>query len=356
MKRSRLASGTSVLLFAAMATALLGCTSESSDGTSIGNSDAEAVALPTGFEPQPLNEMATVQVNVAAMAEPFSALFLADELGEFEKENIEIEYQFAPAAEAIQALVTGQVDMAASSITAALLNAIAGGSDVRAVMQLFYDDPAQGLYVRTDLLGDPKNLEGGTIASVVGAGGHLIQAVDHYLSSAGMSITDVDFQVFSPPDVPAALEAGAVDAAWVLFPFGAQIEADGIGEMVQSAYPEGFSGGSYLFGPDLLENRPEVGQALVRAMARTQQTWLQQGYKDDPEVVAALVEAMDSTEEQVLASPELVFEEAPSFPLEPVLKMQDLWREHGGLLDYAASDDLTPDQIVDVRFVDAVNG
>ena len=147
-----------------------------------------------------------------------------------------------------------------------------------------------------------------------------------------------------------ALMGGAADAAWIDSPGHLQLPEGEYERVAGNA--RGFSGGAMMFGPELLNERPDVGQAFVRAMARTVAEHLQGDYKQDPAIVEQIAEVLEIDTDTVTSTPSVLYNEKQEFPTEPVTRLQELWIEVGGLVEI--DEPLEPEQLVDMRFLDAV--
>ncbi|MFN8170719.1 MAG: hypothetical protein U0R65_02510 [Candidatus Nanopelagicales bacterium] len=98
-----------------------------------------------------------------------------------------------------------------------------------------------------------------TIAAISGPAGISVVPITRYLESVGKTVSDVAFEKVDLADMPAALDAGAVDAAWVNAPVTTMLEETGRYQRVVG-YENGEYGAGYLMGPNLLRDHPEVGQ------------------------------------------------------------------------------------------------
>ncbi|WP_146797511.1 ABC transporter substrate-binding protein, partial [Agrococcus baldri] len=232
---------------------LSGCAASGEEPAPSG-SDApvDDTALPTGTEPQPLAERTTITINTAARIESFSALFLAEEMGEFDRENIDVEFTQIASSDALAGLGQDQIQMMGAAPNGSLFNAIHEGVAVNVTIPC-YINSVDRWWVRTEILEQgPEALAGSTVASAVGPGGSSILGLDTYLQEGGLSISDVTVQAFPAADVPQALIQGAVDAAYVPEPGARAVAASGLAEPVESMPVDGGSAQCvYVFGPDL---------------------------------------------------------------------------------------------------------
>lgn len=332
---------------------LSACSSAGSEGTTPSDEPASG-GIPSGIDPQPLAETTKITINTAARIESFSALFLADEMGEFEKENLEVEFTQIASADALTGLGLDQIQVMGAAPNGSLFNAIDQGVAVKMAIPC-YANSVDRWWVRKDKLDQADSLKGTTAASAVGPGGSSILGLDAYLQEVGLGITDVTVKQFPAADVPTALIQGAVDSAYVPEPGARAVEASGVAEPVDTMPKDGGSAQCvYIFGPDLLTERPEVGAAVTRAMARTVRDYLEGDYKANPEVVAALATALDRTEDEITATPSLEFAPDLEFKDDLFTRMQEIWLEVGGILAY--DEPIAPEDLIDHRFVDAISG
>jgi NitT/TauT family transport system substrate-binding protein len=100
----------------------------------------------------------------------------------------------------------------------------------------------------------------------------------------GMKASDVKMVEMAPPDVAGALAAGAIDGFSMGEPFPSQAEMGGFGRVLFQAreYWPDYMSCILVVRQDLIDQRPEVVQALVDGIARSG-LWLDQGkpYRED---------------------------------------------------------------------------
>ena len=300
------------------------------------------------LDPRPLAESTVLKVSSASNLELFTALYVADGLGEFAKENIVIEYVTLPSAEAVPALALGQVDVSAVGVAAPLFNNIAEGAGVKLVFSGPSGLRSDGLWLRSDV--DPAKLQRKLrIGNSQGASWLGIVPVEEYLRGQNLSLADVEFQQLPIGDLGTALELGTIDAAWLNSPAHVPFLESGTANLMAS-YSADVSGTAYAFGPRLLVDEPEVGQAFVRALMRTLEKHLTAGYKSKGDVTTVLAERLGISEEQLRGSPELNF--SSSYNADLAVAAQKLWIELGGILSFESP--LQGSSFVDNRFIESI--
>jgi NitT/TauT family transport system substrate-binding protein len=123
----------------------------------------------------------------------------------------------------------------------------------------------------------PADLRGKTIAIPSRFSDERLLAI-RAMKAAGVSRDEVKMLEMAPPDMPAALGAGAIDAFVVAEPFPAQAEMTGIGRILFQArehWPDYISC-VLVVRQDVIDHRPEAVQALVDGIARSG-LWLEGG-------------------------------------------------------------------------------
>jgi NitT/TauT family transport system substrate-binding protein len=310
----------------------------------------DSTELSTSLEPVPFAEPVNITMSMVAKLEHFTPALLAIAEGEFEKENMTVDVEILPFTESIPALAQGIVDVAVSGITAPFFNAIDGGAEIKSVMPGAASSSADGLYVRADLAAQgPAALKGKKIGSSVGVASTPMIPIMNFLAEGGLTLDDVTIEVIPLVDLPAALLAGQVDAAWVNSPTHLSLTADNAAVKVTQFDDSVYVSGVF-FGPNLLEENPAIGQAVVRALTRTTLTYLQGDYKSDPVIVQKIADALEVTVEDVLITDSIVF--GSEFRTDFFTVAQEFWISVGDILNYDTV--ILPEDYVDSSFYDRI--
>jgi ABC-type nitrate/sulfonate/bicarbonate transport system substrate-binding protein len=277
-----------------------------------------------------------VKIAMPVKVQNFDHALLADAMGEFQAENLSPSIEILQTPDIITLLAQGKVDVGAIGLNAGVLNAIASGVDIKWVSGFTQVQPSDqaGLYVRSDWVEDPESfdmakLKGAKIA--IGVGGLSTQQIldiKQALAQDGVQLDEVEVVELASSDFGSAMQSHAVDA--VSASNVQQIIDQGTGVKVSGIAP--ITAGGYFYSPHLLDEDRDVGEAVMRALIRTQCDHLQGNYYDDPEVLSALSTILGIDEAKVQSQPPLVFD----------LKIQDgsldqleqAWREQGNLLQY----------------------
>ena len=250
---------------------------------------------------KPLAQKTKVRIATAFRLEFNSPLLLADSLGEFAKENVEVEFVPLSFANSVPQLANGSIDMAVGGFEIALFNAGNNNLPVKAVMGNYfppkagdYKTPQTGLWCRRDAFADPKNpnpsdTEVMKWATSVGKG-----SVSVYYSAAelqrripGFQIKRVEIAVVPSADTVTALKNKAIECGVLLDPLWLQVKDDPAFIQMATQTP-GEPLGQYAFGKSLLVDHPEVGDAVVRAVLRSVNTYFAGDYHEDPKVLTEI--------------------------------------------------------------------
>ncbi|WP_324278182.1 ABC transporter substrate-binding protein [Blastococcus brunescens] len=184
--------------------------------------------------------------------------------------------------------VAGEIDIVFSNYVS-ILQAAGEGLPLRIIRENNRSGP-QGIYVPTGSpITGPADLAGASIA--INSLGNIQELTARaVLESHGVDPAGLSFVELPPPEMPAALEQGHVDAAWMVEPFLTQVEQRGTATRVVSAFE----------GPT--ENLPVAGWTVT-----------QQFLQENPNTVAAFVRAMDAAMTMAVEQPETVTEIIPTY-------------------------------------------
>jgi NitT/TauT family transport system substrate-binding protein len=326
---------------------LTGCSITNSPND-IQNSNQLALESST-LNPAPLSEPTLLRISIAGNFEFMSALFVADQLGELRKENITIEYVTMPSQEALPALALGQIDVAFAGITSNFFNSVYVESGIKLVMPGASGVEGDGLWLRSDLVGNEQE-EKISLGASQGLAWPGVVVISRYLESVGLTWDDVEVQRIPIGDLSAALELGAVDAAWLNSPAHLPFEESGKAQLV-GKYDSGEVATGLIFGKRLLQDEPMVGQALVRALIRTIDTHLSDSYKSNKKVLDALSDSLGVDASSIADSPELIF--TLGFNESLFEKSQRFWIDTGGIVEF--TEPIDSELYLDSRFVNSID-
>jgi NitT/TauT family transport system substrate-binding protein len=361
--------------FVAGALALSACGASSSDDTDPASSEPVEIVEVEGCEdavfqpefdegkgptrcqpgtpaPQPLEDKAeiTFAIPTNKIATTY-ILSMAEALGEFDKENIDLTIETVPSVDALQLVADGKIDGFASSTSVGAFNAVAQGFDVRMIVGDGWQSPESkmGVWARKGL--ETADFSGLKIASAVGVGSSVNKPFQDYLATGDVKLTDLTWETVGPEDTATALKKGAVDAAVLLDPFWLQLEDDPDFEFVVPTAEPGDNIGGVQVGPKLLERR-DVALAFTRAYIRTINTYFKdENWQDDDELMDAMSAELGLPAESLRAVPGQIYNW--DIPEGPATALQELYISTGTM---QGTDPLPESDFIDRSFIAQVVG
>lgn len=208
-----------------------------------------------------------------------NAIFVGLEKGYFKEQGIDVEVVFfRSGAEVASQLAAGHIDVGSTTAGATLYNAMARGVPTKIVADyiVFVQKPSpNALVVRKNLIDSgqvksAKDLKGRTIA--ITARGQFTHLFAGYaLESAGLTEKDARLVTMSYPDMVAAFEGGAIDAAAFVEPFTTVVKERGLAvPLIDAAdlLPD-MNLGVIMYGERLLKENRELGQRFMNAYHRS---------------------------------------------------------------------------------------
>jgi NitT/TauT family transport system substrate-binding protein len=207
-----------------------------------------------------------------------AGIYIANDRGYFKDENIEVELlQLDAVSSVVTALASGQVDVAGGAPSAAIYNASRQGIGIKIVADKGSMQSGAGylgVVVRKNLADQIKNfgdLKGRKVAwTGHGSGTTNEVALDQILRKTAMKEDDLTLENLTFGDSLAALASGSVDAAYLIEPLMQSAEEKNIGKILLTGdqiYPNQ-QVAVLLYGSDLMQHRPDVGQRFMKAYLR----------------------------------------------------------------------------------------
>ncbi|MCE7946695.1 MAG: ABC transporter substrate-binding protein [Chloroflexi bacterium CFX4] len=204
----------------------------------------------------------------------YATFFIGIERGYFAEEGIEIDLLPLPSGggDSIVQLAAGNLDIAATGAGAALWNAIALGFPVKIVAPLHTERPplATPLVIaakRADQIKSVADLKGGKIA-INGVGSAVEYWVYAALKREGISMDEVTTVAMPFPQMAAALDAGAVDAAVITEPLATLGRDQGLLTVLADDFIDGITVTYVFMSESMLTERRAVAEAFMRAYLR----------------------------------------------------------------------------------------
>jgi len=274
--------------------------SDLSDKRLVARCDVGAPApKPLAKKPDGTNEKIVLASNFKL--EFNSPIGLGMSLGEFAKENLDIDYQVLSFANAVPQMATGQVDVAVGGIETALFAAGFKDLPVKVALGNYfppkasdYTVPQTGLWCRRGIFTTPQNpnlkeLETKKWATSVGRGSSAMyySVAEIQKKVPNFNYKNVEVQAIASNDILAAIKSKNIDCGILLDPLWVSVKDDPTMVQVATQTP-GEPLGLMAYGKRLLQDRKDLGDAFARAYIRTVNTYYQGDYHKDAKVMAEI--------------------------------------------------------------------
>lgn len=343
-------------VFAVLALVLAGCGGSSSGESGDATEVPEVPAGADPLEPQPLEERATITVGLSSKLEVYLPILLGQEFGEFDKESLDIKIEYLPPSDSALLLTQGDLDIVYSSFTAGMLNLISRNEGLRfAYPGPVNQSPDQGVYATKATFSGPgehdaSDFKGAKFMASSGSAGSSAFFIYKYAQGLpggdDLKPTDITFESVQLPEVPLVLKSGAADGGQVISPYHTELTGEDCCFVLDGAYPDRPQTG-YVVGPSMSE-RKDAAMAFFRVLARTEKTYLQDNYHDDPEVLSAMAKTMEQSEEALVKGRPLRFDPALETNTEILSELQPFYRAFG---DISYPEDMPAEAIYDTSYL-----
>jgi len=285
--------------------AVPGCENGRTDHTDLSVGRLPARCLAGTPAPQPLSRPVKLRVAIAFRGEYAAPVLLAQSLGEFEKENLSVEFVTLPNSDAIPQLSQGQLDASVGGYDLSLFNASRIGLTVRAVLGNYFPPSAgdysvqqTGLWCRRDAFTTPESPDPAETQNLRwgSAVGKSSSGIYYAIAELKKRVPDFNGDALPVINIPSSemttgLKNGAIDCAVLIDPIWVEFATPQY--VLMATQLPGEPLGAVLFGKSLLRDTPAVGDAFARAVIRTINTYLSGDYHQDPSVMAAIATAIN---------------------------------------------------------------
>ena len=199
-----------------------------------------AVGPGVSASPAATGNLRVVDVGLGNASASNAGIYVADGLGYFAEQGLEIHYvDFGSASEVMPALARGDLEIGDVGINPALFNAVARKFGIKLVADKGSMPPGFGFtsFVVAasvaDQIKSARDLKGRTLAMTPpGLGTSNGFALNAYLSQANLTPSDISIVPIAFPEQIAALTNHSVDAAIMAEPFATRAVQTGIGVRV----------------------------------------------------------------------------------------------------------------------------
>ena len=314
------------------------------------------LAMPAGGpvlgQARPLTHVRVVHVPVLI----FAPLYVAIERGYFAREGLEVELVSTPGGvSSFVVPASGRAEVVVGGLGAALFNAAARGLDFKVVGPVHMEKPP----VSTPLVVSKKAYDSGQIRSVRDLAGKRVavnvlgSATEFWLNAAllkgGLSMEDVQVVAVNFPEVPAALENGAIAAGLLGEPLATLAEDRGQVVRLSDDFVNGVQVTALYYSGAFMREQPKAAVGFMAAWLRASRDLYGDGYKRDD--VAAIVEKYTKVPAAVVKRAAPPFHEPDGrMNFNDFKRLQDFFKKRGALTYEKA---LEPKQYIDTSFVTA---
>ena len=324
---------------------------------------AGIVLLATGARaetPAPLDPPQKVKVAYVPIMK-FATMYVAKQRGLFDKYGLDVEIERVKSGtEAIAFLTQGSVDVGGIAIVTSLWNSWNRDLEIRVIapgaLEPMENSPT-AILARKALIDDGSvkeiaDLKGKRVAVAggPGSGGEYLAA--KALERAGLTIRDVEMLNIGNPDMPAAMDAGSIDAALAGTPFSDQMVEAGTAQVIATDLTPGLMTVAFVGSGQFIAERPEAAERFVLALAEAAR--MMQG--DDylaAENIEGYLTYTNSTEEALRKGTPVIYDPDMVIPVDGLQDVERVHRENGRT-DYEQPIDLS--KVVDEQFVDKAIG
>jgi len=283
-------------------------------------------------------------------------LYVGIEKGYFKAENLDI--HLAPLAggtDIITQTATGNFDVGLGGLGVATFNALSKKIGITVVAPLHSETPP----VTTPLVVSKKAYDSGQFHSVADLKGKKVainaagSATEYWLARAlekgGLKLSDVQVENVAFPDVPAALENGAISAAMLGEPVVTQAKDKGQIVVLSDDFISGFFPTIVLYNTTFAQQKQGPAQGFMNAYIKACRDLQGNAFKTD--AIATIVEKYTKVPADVAKrSNAPTFDPNGQFKIDDLQTMQQFYVARGGLT-YTTPLDMRNE--IDTSFADA---
>jgi len=284
----------------------------------------------------------------------FAPLYVAIERGYFAQQGLEVELISTPGGvSSFVVLASGRAEVVVGGLGAALFNAAARGLDFKVVGPVHMEKPP----VSTPLVVSKKAYDSGQIRSVRDLRGRKVSvnvlgsATEFWLNAAllrgGLSMDDVQVVAVNFPDVPAALDSGAIAAGLLGEPLATLAEDRGQIVRLSDDFINGVQVTALYYSGEFMRARPRAAVGFMVAWLRASRDLYGGGYRRDD--VAAIVEKYTGVPAAIVKRAAAPFHEPNGrMNFNDFKRLQEFFKKRGAL---TYEKPLEPRQYIDTSYV-----
>lgn len=278
--RSLFRAVSALLLMSMLATFVAACGSDGDDNdeptptSATGGATTPTAASPdvAGSPPSGnAGDLAQVTVGYVPVL-IYGPLMIAKDKGYFADQGLDVQFETLPGGSDMVVLTAnGNFDIGVGGAGPAYFNAVKRGVDLKIIAPLHFEREPQA----TPLMVSKKRFDSGELTRAADLKGLKVSvnargATEYWLDTAlrtdGLTIDDVNLQQLPFPDVPAALESGALDGAMLGEPLATMAEQQGIAVRLDVDFPANFQPTFVWVNPDFAAAEPDLVTGFAAGM------------------------------------------------------------------------------------------
>jgi NitT/TauT family transport system substrate-binding protein len=288
------------------------------------------------MESQAQAQVERVKVAYVAIMH-FAPLYAAIERNFMKEQNIEVDMQkVASGTEAMAFLAQGSLDAGGIGIAAATFNAFNKGFDLRIVASASLQPQKEGptvIVVRKELKDSGKvksiaDLKGMKVGIAGGPGSTGAYFVAKGLKDAGLTTKDIEIVNLANPDLPLAIEKGAIDAALTGSPYSEQILAGGKGVLLAQDMAPGAMTTVFMYSGKFMKERPELAKRFMIALVKGSRAMQGDKYLDSANL-KAYMRYVTSTEDAIRKGKPQLFDPNLKVYVDSIKDLEEVFRWAG---------------------------
>lgn len=266
----------------------------------------------------------------------FAPVYVGIERGYFAQESINVELtQIQATQDAVVQLAAGNFDVALAGGNAGVFNAIARGLKFKVVAPVHSEKPpvATPLVISAKRSGEIKRIADlkGKKIGIVGNGAAIEYWVERALAQDGLKISDVQLQAMPFPNMPAALENGALDAAVITEPLVTINKDKGLLSVLSDNFIDGFTATYVYMNEAWMQQNPQLAKGFLKGYLRATRDL--QGDYMTPEI-AGIIEKYTKVPAAVVQRAALAqYKPDGKVPVQDLETLQTFFMERG-VLEY----------------------
>jgi NitT/TauT family transport system substrate-binding protein len=321
------------------------------DGGSVATSDTSATSAADSTATTELTSVVVGNIPVLI----YGPMMIAKDKGYFEEYGLDVQLEpLSGGSDMVTLTANGDFDIGVGGTGPAYFNAVEQGFDLKIIAPLHFEREPQA----TPLMVSKERFDSGEITSVEDLEGLKVSvnapgATEYWLATAlgtgGLTIADIDLQYLPFPDVPAALDSGALDGAMLGEPLATMAEQDGLAARLDVDFPADFQPTFVWVNPEFAADSPDLVTGFMAGMMRGCRDLRADDWNSDENL--GILNAYTQVEIDLIRDAARTYCD-PNGEIHPddIATLQEFFMERG-LLEYDEPIDVA--SLIDTQYVDA---